>query len=714
MPQCVPISRRRSILAAITLALFASSALARSPVERDPPSPRTQKTADAEALRTLTTLRQAHSLSPDEARRGYPVHVRAVVTYYDKHVDTRRLAFFLHDSTGSIYAAVLLGTTWPGRQPVPGTLVDVTGVTAPGDYAPIIDQAHMTVLGDSNLPDDAHPVTLPTLLTGAEDAQWVEIDGIVHSVVETAYDVSLQVAMDGGTIAATTVRQSGFNYQQLVDKWVHIRGNAAPIFNANSQLAGARLFFPGMATVSAAAPDSGDAFARPLRPVNSLLRFDPSNLWPHRIHVRGIVTLYWPGQTLCIKDATGGLCAQTTQTTPLALGSSVDLVGFTVLSGFKPGLSDAIFWPLHGNTAVAASAVTPEQALDGNLDSDLVQIDGRLIGRDEAASDANLILSSGRFLFRVLLPTAVSKDAKINAIQNGSKLRVTGICSVQVDSESTLKGFGFTQASHFLIMLRSPRDIVVLQSPSWWTVSRIQFVLLFMLVITVAGFMWAFSLRSRVEQQTRELRQSRELYRHMAHHDSLTGLATRTLLHDRLQVALDRAQRFHKSIALLMLDLDKFKEINDYFGHSAGDQVLRTTAKRIRATIRKTDSVARMGGDEFIVLLNDLTDAEQAEQIAAKIVAALSEPIDVGKFQVPISVSIGVCTLEDEAVDAEVLLRRVDAAMYHAKARGRGCFQVFTSDLVAAMRSHSADAHPIEDPSPPEVGASAGRGAGRG
>ena len=139
MPQCVPISRRRSILAATALALLASSALARSPVERDPPSPRSQKTPDAETLPTLTTLRQAHSLSSGDARRGYPVHVRAVVTYYDNHLDTRRIAFFLHDPTGSIYAAVLLGTTWPGRQPVPGTLVDVTGVTAPGDYAPIID-----------------------------------------------------------------------------------------------------------------------------------------------------------------------------------------------------------------------------------------------------------------------------------------------------------------------------------------------------------------------------------------------------------------------------------------------------------------------------------------------------------------------------------------------------------------------------------------------
>jgi diguanylate cyclase (GGDEF)-like protein len=263
------------------------------------------------------------------------------------------------------------------------------------------------------------------------------------------------------------------------------------------------------------------------------------------------------------------------------------------------------------------------------------------------------------------------------------------VCSTQIDPHGTLEGYGAAQAARFWILLRSSQDVVIVHSPSWWTADRIGFALLGTLAITVGGFVWAFVLRRRVEQQTRELRESRELYRHMAHHDALTGLATRTLLHDRLQVALDRAQRFGKNIALLMLDLDKFKDINDYFGHSAGDQVLRVTAQRIRATIRKTDSVARMGGDEFIVLLNDLADAGQAEQIAAKIVAVLSEPVKVGKFQVPLSVSVGVCTLEDEEVDAEVLIRRVDAAMYRAKARGRGCFQVFTGDMAAHSHRHA-------------------------
>ena len=207
--------------------------------------------------------------------------------------------------------------------------------------------------------------------------------------------------------------------------------------------------------------------------------------------------------------------------------------------------------------------------------------------------------------------------------------------------------------------------------------------LLFTLAVTAAGFVWVIVLRKRVEQQTRELRQSRELYRHMAQHDMLTGLPTRALLHDRLQIALNRAGRFHKCVALLMLDLDRFKQINDSLGHDAGDLVLQITAERLASSIRKTDSVARLGGDEFVVILNDLADQSLAEQVAAKIVAALSEPIRIGKIHVPISVSVGVCTFFDDTVDAEVLLKRVDAAMYRAKQCGRSCFQVFTSDMLA-------------------------------
>jgi diguanylate cyclase (GGDEF)-like protein len=375
------------------------------------------------------------------------------------------------------------------------------------------------------------------------------------------------------------------------------------------------------------------------------------------------------------------------------------MVGFTTPGGFKPTLQDAVFRSTPGTAHLDARPITPEQALQGNFDSELVQIDGRLIGRNLSPNNTGLLLSSGKLTFLAHLS---GPDPAFDAIPMGSELRLTGICSVLVDTEGTLNGTGFTQAASFTIRLQSPRNIVVLHTPSWWTAGRIGLVLLATLAITLAGFIWAFVLRRRVEQQTHELRESRELYRHMAHHDPLTGLATRTLLHDRLQTALNRAQRFHTNVALLMLDLDHFKQINDFYGHGAGDQVLCTTAQRIRAAIRKTDSVSRLGGDEFVVLLNDLASPDQAESIAAKIVSTLSAPARIGDIEVPLSVSIGVCTVCGETLDADVLLRRADAAMYRAKEQGRGCFHVFSNDMEAApLRTRQPSSPLFPDPPAP-------------
>jgi hypothetical protein len=222
--------------------------------------------------------------------------------------------------------------------------------------------------------------------------------------------------MDSGTIDAATVRQPGVDYRPLVDRWVHIRGNAGAIFNANRQLIGARLFFPGLEAVTAIGPSPGNTFDRPVQPVSSLLQFNPASSSPHHVHVRGAVTLYWPGRTVCIRNSTDGLCAETSQNSAVAAGSVIDLAGFTTLNGFKPALEDAVFqsFPGNGSTAASPIAITPEQAMQGDRDSELVSIDGRLIGRDQAASDPTLILSSGKFVFRVFLPHDLA-DAAVYA-----------------------------------------------------------------------------------------------------------------------------------------------------------------------------------------------------------------------------------------------------------------------------------------------------------
>jgi len=299
-----------------------------------------------------------------------------------------------------------------------------------------------------------------------------------------------------------------------------------------------------------------------------------------------------------------------------------------------------------------------------------------LIGNDLASSDLNLMLSSGDTVFAAVLPQGmIAKN--INPWIIGSKLRVTGICSIQIDTRSHVRE-GIATTKSFRILLRSPSDVVVLQHPSWWTPGHILVLLALALAATLGVLAWVMVLRKRVEEQAILLRESESRFRHMALHDALTGLATRILLEDRLDTAVEAAKRHQTSLALLMIDIDKFKTINDTYGHHSGDEVLRVAAVRLMQVVRKSDTVARMGGDEFVVLLPDINDPLMAENIAAKIVKSLAEPVHFLEYKIPISTSVGVCTLTADDLDAEKLLQSADDALYKAKARGRNCYHVFT------------------------------------
>ena len=166
-----------------------------------------------------------------------------------------------------------------------------------------------------------------------------------------------------------------------------------------------------------------------------------------------------------------------------------------------------------------------------------------------------------------------------------------------------------------------------------------------------------------------EHKQTEERIQRMAHHDGLTGLPNRILFNDRLNQAIHLAKRDSGQFALLYLDLDKFKPINDTLGHSAGDELLRGVAARIGDQIRESDTVARVGGDEFTVILSDVGRREDAERVAEKIIAALVEPFEIGsdRRSVEIGVSIGIAVYPSEGQDANVLVKAADAAMYFVK-----------------------------------------------
>lgn len=167
----------------------------------------------------------------------------------------------------------------------------------------------------------------------------------------------------------------------------------------------------------------------------------------------------------------------------------------------------------------------------------------------------------------------------------------------------------------------------------------------------------------------------------LAFYDPLTGLDNRRLFRDRLEQGLKRVRRSRKSMALLFLDLDQFKRINDTLGHDAGDELLCAVAQRLRSCVREEDIVSRLGGDEFTILLSDIGHAEAASVVARKILLALQTPITLGEQEITISCSIGITIAPEDSMNASVLMRNADLAMYRAKDQGRNNFQYFTDDM---------------------------------
>lgn len=167
----------------------------------------------------------------------------------------------------------------------------------------------------------------------------------------------------------------------------------------------------------------------------------------------------------------------------------------------------------------------------------------------------------------------------------------------------------------------------------------------------------------------------------LAFYDPLTGLDNRRLFRDRLEQGLKRVRRNRKSMALLFLDLDQFKRINDTLGHDAGDELLCAVAQRLRSCVREEDIVSRLGGDEFTILLSDIGHAEAASVVARKILLSLQTPITLGEQEITISCSIGITVAPEDSMNASVLMRNADLAMYRAKDQGRNNFQYFTDDM---------------------------------
>jgi|AGTN01.1.fsa_nt_gi PAS domain S-box/PAS domain S-box/diguanylate cyclase (GGDEF) domain len=174
---------------------------------------------------------------------------------------------------------------------------------------------------------------------------------------------------------------------------------------------------------------------------------------------------------------------------------------------------------------------------------------------------------------------------------------------------------------------------------------------------------------------------------HLAHHDSLTGLPNRVLFQERLRSALLQARRGGGRVALMFLDLDKFKDINDTLGHHVGDLLLKAVAKRLQRCVRETDTVARLGGDEFAIILTNLDDPVDATTAAETVIASIADPFGLEEHEVLTSTSIGITLFPDDAGDADQLLKNADLAMFRSKAEGRNNYNFYVAQMNAEVQA---------------------------
>jgi diguanylate cyclase (GGDEF)-like protein len=174
-----------------------------------------------------------------------------------------------------------------------------------------------------------------------------------------------------------------------------------------------------------------------------------------------------------------------------------------------------------------------------------------------------------------------------------------------------------------------------------------------------------------------------EVIRQQAFYDQLTGLPNRTLYYDRLQMAIKRARRDKKMIAVIILDLDRFKEVNDQWGHATGDALLSAVAQRLQALVRDADTVARYGGDEFTFILPSIDRKEDALQFARKMLKSFKNPFALDVCNLAVTSSLGMSIYPTHSDDIDALMKKADIAMYRAKARGRNRFCFYSSRAQA-------------------------------
>ncbi len=620
----------------------------------------------------LTHIGDIRRLAQQQAASRIPVQLTGVVTAFSGYKNS----FFLKDRT----AGISVDRTDNAAVQV-GDRVKVSGNSSAGLFAPLVVASSVRVTGHQGAPR-AHRVVYGDLIGGAQDSQWIEVEGVVHSARMSklfGHDtLLLGVMMGGGEINAYFQEYPGLDYAGLVDTKVRLRGVCSTHFNEKRQFVGVGLFVPQRRDMDVLEAADRHPFDAAAIPVSSIFQFGER---PHRVKVQGVVTLQIPGHLLVLQDGQDAIRIESSSAIVAKPGQRVEALGFPVMGEYAPILADGEFRILAARAPVEPAKVRAGQVLShlqGGFDQ--VPYDGQLVQLAGTVVESHLLgqqriwtLRQDGEVFGAYLPV-LSPDTELKHTGSGSVLLLTGICAVQADSERNPVSFS--------ILMRSSRDVQVLRREPFWSSADTLMLLAGLLMLIGLGTLWVLVLRHRVEYQTRVIRESEERYRCLAQQDVLTGLPNRLMLEERIAQCLARTKATGRRAVVFTVDIDRFKHINDTYGHLIADECLKAVASRLRSRIRKMDTIARTGGEEFLLVVGCLPDAESARRVAAAMLALFDDPVTVPGQEIPITVSIGGAIYPDDGTSSEILQRRSDQALFEAKRTGRNR-AIFATEAIS-------------------------------
>jgi PAS domain S-box-containing protein len=457
---------------------------------RSQPANGVVETSPARGLKKLRLSEQVLELGSEAADRQHPVQLTGVVLWSSPHSPH----FYVRDASGSVQ----IRRTGDAAPPEPGTSVVVNGTTAVGAFAPMVKATHWYGQGTLAFPE-ARRVTLEQTLTGVEESQWVELDGVVRAVAQEGPWKRVSLTSSAGDFSALLpAKEEALPLQGAI---VRVRGVCVAIPNQRRQLTGIEMWSPSADCIQVEERPPENVFEVPAQTIRSLREYSTLQTLNRRVRLSGVVVLHSPGRYFVIQEGEEGLLVLSRGTEPLQRGEHVEVVGFPGREGTRVVLREAVYRKQgSGPEPTPLPLGIGPRVVNEDLDARLVKITATVLDATTRPGERHFVLQAGEAIFEA---RDELRENEVRApVAVGSRVAVTGVYRIEVDEYRNPQGFS--------LYLRGADDLSVVAGPSYWTAQRAIGVAGVLGMATLAGFVWVASLRKRVRKQTAQIREQME------------------------------------------------------------------------------------------------------------------------------------------------------------------------------------------------------------